>query len=109
MAWKILFFQTLRGEKPVEKFIESQDEPTYARILHSLELLEKYGPFLKPPLIKKVDKKLYELRIVGKTSVRVFYTIKNNQYYLLHAFKKKGQKAPIKEIKTALDRIGKLI
>lgn len=109
MAWKILFFRTFRGEKPVEKFIESQDEPSYARILHSLELLEKYGPFLKPPHIKKINKNLYELRIIGKTSIRIFYTTKNNQYYLLHVFKKKTQKTPAKEIKIALDRIKKLI
>jgi phage-related protein len=88
MAWKILFFQTPRGEKPVEKFIESQDEAIYARILHSLELLEKYGPFLKPPHAKKIKSDLYELRIVGKNSLRILYTSKSERYFLLHAFKK---------------------
>ena len=30
-----------------------------------------------------------ELRISGKVEIRIFYTIINNEYYLLHAFKKK--------------------
>ncbi|KKQ32252.1 MAG: hypothetical protein US48_C0029G0001, partial [Candidatus Levybacteria bacterium GW2011_GWA2_37_36] len=66
-------------------------------------------PYLKPPYIKKVKNKLYELRISGKVAVRIFYTIKNGEYYLLHAFKKKSQKTPAKELKTALDRMGELV
>ncbi|MBI4079501.1 MAG: type II toxin-antitoxin system RelE/ParE family toxin, partial [Candidatus Levybacteria bacterium] len=41
--------------------------------------------------------------------IRIFYTIYNKEYYLLHAFKKKSQKTPTQEIKTALDRIGELV
>ncbi|MDO8460948.1 MAG: type II toxin-antitoxin system RelE/ParE family toxin [bacterium] len=109
MAWNVLFFQTARGDSPVEDFIKEQDEATYAKVLQSIQLLSKNGPFLKPPYIKKLQNKLYELRISGKVAIRIFYTIANNEYYLLHAFKKKSQKTPRKELKTTLDRMKELV
>ena len=109
MAWKVLFFQTARGDSPVEDFIKEQDEATYAKILQSIKLLADNGPFLKPPYVKKLQSKLYELRISSKAAIRIFYTIANNEYYLLHAFKKKSQKTPVKELKTALDRMKEIV
>lgn len=109
MAWKVLFFQTVRGDYPVKNFIEEQDEATYAKALLSIKLLANNGPFLKPPYIKKLQNKLYELRISGTVAIRIFYTIYNNEYYLLHAFKKKTQKTPKQEIKTALDRMKEIV
>ncbi len=109
MGWKVLFFQTARGDFPVKEFIEEQDRTTITRINLSIRLLINYGPFLKPPDIKKLQAKLYELRIPGKSSVRILYTISGGEYYLLHAFTKKTQKTPTKELKVALDRMRRLI
>lgn len=109
MSWKVNFFQTTRGESPVEEFIKSQDEATHAKILQYIKLLANNGPFLKPPYIKKLQGKLYELRVSSVVAVRIFYTISNNEYYLLHVFKKKSQKTPIKEIKIAVDRVKEII
>lgn len=108
-TWKVKFFQTARGDYPVQEFIRQQDEAAYAKILHSMMLLKTGGPFLKPPYSKKLQNRLYELRISGKIAIRILYTMHNNEYYLLHAFKKKGQKIAPKEIKTALDRIKGII
>lgn len=93
----------------MKEFIEDQDEATYAKVLHSIRLLVNNGPYLKPPYIKKLQQGLYELRISGKISMRIFYTVHKREYYLLHAFKKKGQKTPSRELKTALDRIQDVI
>jgi phage-related protein len=71
--------------------------------------LEEFGPYLRAPHSKKITDKLYELRIVGENSIRILYTFYNNKYYLLHAFKKKVNKIPKKEIKIALDRIKEII
>lgn len=109
MAWKVNFYQNSRGGFPVEDFIRNQDETTYAKILHSILLLKNGGPFLKPPYAKKLRSDLYELRIPGKIAVRIFYTMKGEEYYLLHAFKKKTQKTPAKEIKIALDRMKEVL
>jgi len=109
MFWKVKFFQTDRGNYPVKEFIEEQDKTTFAKIIRYLELLKNYGPYLKPPYIKKIAGKLYELRITGKTEVRIFYSVINNEYYLLHAFKKKSNKTPAREINTAVDRMKEII
>lgn len=109
MPWKVKFFQTARGDSPIEDFIKDQDEATYAKILNAVSLLRDGGPFLKPPYIKKLQDKLYELRVSGVTAVRIFYTLKNGEYYLIHAFKKKSQKTPNKELRLAIDRMKELI
>ncbi len=108
-TWKVNFFQTARGDSPVKEFIEEQDKTTITRINLSIRLLIDYGPFLKPPEIKKLQDKLYELRISGNPSVRIFYTIIKGEYYLLQAFKKKSQKIPTKELKVAIDRMRKIL
>jgi len=109
MSWKVYFFQTTRGDYPVKDFIKWQDQATYAKILHSVLLLKNHGPYLKPPYIKKLQDKLYELRISGKIAIRIFYTVHHNEYYLLHAFKKKSERTPSRELKIAVDRIRKII
>lgn len=109
MPWRVKFFQTDRGDYPVKDFILEQDPQTHARIILSIELLRDNGPFLKPPHIKKLKDKLYELRIKSKVPIRIFYTIYENEYYLLHAFKKKSQKTPPREMKLAIDRLGEII
>ncbi|QQG43782.1 MAG: type II toxin-antitoxin system RelE/ParE family toxin [Candidatus Daviesbacteria bacterium] len=109
MAWKVKFFQTARGNFPVKEFMQDQDKTTYMKLIHAIELLESGGPYLKPPYIKKLKDKLYELRISGKVATRIFYTVVNGEYYLLHAFKKKSQKTPSKEFKIALDRMREIV
>lgn len=109
MPWKVKFFQTVRGKYPVRDFIAEQDMSSRTKIASSIRLLFNQGPFLKPPYIKKLQDKLYELRISGVVPIRIFYTISNREYYLLHAFKKKTQKTPKKEMKIALDRIKEIL
>lgn len=108
-TWKVNFFQNARGDYPVKDFIKEQDQPTAAKISSYIELLKTDGPYLKPPYMKKLQDKLYELRISGKIAVRLLYTIKGGEYYLLHAFKKKTRKTPAREIKIALDRIREIV
>ena len=98
MAFKIELFRTARGDCPVANFIEEQELTTQAKVAHYINLLKENGPYLKPPFSKKLAKKLYELRVPGKVAVRIFYMYLNNKYYLLHAFKKKTQKTPRREI-----------
>jgi len=105
MTWKVNFFRTSRGQFPVKDFIEKQDKPTRARVNLSIRLLVNNGPYLKDPYMKKLQNNLYELRIRGKIAIRIFYSKDKNEYYLLHAFKKKTQKTPIRELQVALGRM----
>jgi len=78
MNWNILLFETNRVEKPVEKFIKSQNPATIAKIAHTLDLLEKYGSFLSMPHSKKITGNLYELRIRGKQSYQRLKLLTNS-------------------------------
>lgn len=108
MAWKVKFFQTKRGDYPVKEFIERLEKKTYARALKSITILCDFGPFIRMPYSKKVGSHLFELRIKGAESIRILYTQIGEKYFLVHAFKKKGQKIPQKELKIALDRAKEL-
>jgi phage-related protein len=104
MVWNIYFFQTKRGEKVVKEFIKTLEGTTIGKISQYLDLLKAHGPFLGMPYSKKLTKEISELRIRGREEIRILYTFSNKNIYLLHAFKKKTQKTPKKEIKTAEER-----
>jgi len=104
MTWVVEYYINKRGESPVKKFLLEQDHRVKAKVLDAIDILIQSGPFLKPPYMKKLDKDLYELRIKSTVAVRVFYSPVTGTYYLLHAFVKKTQKTPNKELRIALDR-----
>ncbi len=99
------FFESNRGEKPVEDFFQKQQLSTRTKMLHLFELLEVYGSKLGMPHSKQLGSGIYELRVRGKEEIRVFYGIKQKSIYLLHAFKKQTQKTPRKELYIALNRL----
>ncbi len=107
--WNVKFYRTKRGDYPVQKFLDEQDTHTKAKIGLSIRLLKNGGPFLKPPYMKKLQTHFYELRISASPPVRIFYTLHQGEYYLLHAFKKKTQKTSLREFSTALDRLKEII
>ena len=103
MVWRVEYFTK------VNRYVETLSIDDEAKIKQAISFLENYGPFLRSPFVKKIEKSLFELRIIGQNSYRIFFTFKNKIYYLVHIFKKKSQKTPKKEIKLALDRIKQLI
>ena len=98
-----------RGDKPVREFLDSLETNVGAKVAGLIVMLQNNGFNLPPPYSKKISAYLFELRTSGKIAVRIFYTELNGCFYLLHGFKKKSQKTPTKEIKTALDRMKRLI
>jgi phage-related protein len=106
--WKVKDLQTSRGEKVIENFILQQEKNSQLKITRMILLLEKYGPYLGMPYSKKIHKKLWELRITGKKTIRVIYAVRKNEIILLHIFIKKSQKMPKKEIDLAIKRFAKI-
>ena len=89
----------------LERFIESLEKPTIAKVLRIIDLLEKFGQKLGLPHTKKISTHLFELRISGKQEIRIFYSFHKSQILLLHGFIKKSQKIPQKEIKITLQKL----
>jgi len=89
-------------------FLKSFDDNFVAKIFGLLEILNELGVYLGPSKLKKVNKDIYELRVVGKISIRIFIYFSNSHIYILHAFVKKSQKIPKKELEIAINRLKSL-
>lgn len=97
---KISFFS-----KQTEEFINCLDKKAIAKVLRTLDLLERFGNKLGMPHSKKINTYLFELRIRGKKEIRIIYCFRKNQIILLHAFIKKTQKIPLRMVKIAKKRV----
>ncbi len=95
----------------IETFIQSLQKPTTAKVLRTIDLLERFGNQFGMPHSKNVKKNIFELRVRGQQEVRIFYTFHQNTVVLLHGFIKKSQKTPQQELAVAqtkastLDRV----
>ena len=72
-----------------------------------LDLLEDHGPQLGPPHSKAMDGGLFELRSKGRSGTgRAFYCFCSGRVItVLHAFVKKTQKTPRRELLIARERL----
>lgn len=107
LEWNIIYYESSSGDIPVFDFIERLNPVAKSKVSNTFDLLAEYGVKLGRPHIKKVEgTDLWELRILGRDSIRIFYIATSGRVFLmLHGFIKKSQKAPKKEIKVALSRL----
>mgnify|MGYP001233781227 CR=1 FL=1 len=92
----------------VENKIFYFDKSSLAKIRHSLEMLSKYNTNLGLPLVREMDRNLFELRIKGIQQVRIFYCYYNSQIVILHSFIKNTQKTPKNELSTVKSKLNLL-
>ena len=104
---EIIFYQTDFNEKPVELFLTSIDAAPRAKIVRTLDLLRDL-PVVPTKFWQKMRGagNLWEVRTEYAGSIyRVLATTaKGNRVILLHAFQKKSQRTPQKEIEIAEQR-----
>ncbi|MDB5190061.1 MAG: hypothetical protein JWN49_387 [Parcubacteria group bacterium] len=86
----------------VAEFIASFSTPVNRRIRKNLTLLEMYGSELRYPHSKPVTQGLFELRVIGYLHIRLLYFFYENRVIIAHAFIKKQNKIPRKDIQYAL-------
>jgi len=101
--YSIHFYIDERGDAPVRSFIKEFNKKSRAKIGRYIDLLEKYGPDLPRPYADQVRDKIRELRVrTTDGNVRIFYFFFiEKSIILLHAFKKKTQDLPEREIEQA--------
>lgn len=106
-VWKIKYYNVPGSRSPIYEFIEDLPEKALTKLINTFDLLVEFGIQIKGPHVKKIiGTPLWELRILGQDSIRVFYiAVEESTFLLLHAFKKKKQKTPLKEINIALKRL----
>lgn len=85
-------------------FVEEQSVELRVGIFEDLERLVRFGVRLRYPYIEKVKgRDFWEIRTrVGGDIYRTFYFAHTGRkFVLLHAYQKKGRKAPMREPDTA--------
>ncbi len=105
-GWKIIYYTSLSGNNPVSDFLDTLESNSQTKLLRILHNIEEYGLDSVIPHIKKLSgTPFWEIRILGQDSIRVIYVVPAKfEVLVLHGFKKKTQKTPLKEFKTASSR-----
>ncbi|AFT97440.1 hypothetical protein CGH11_12855 [Vibrio parahaemolyticus] len=101
MNWNIDFY------KGVEDNILDMPPKIQARMLKLLELMEKHGANLGPPHTESMGDGLFEIRAKAKEGIgrSLFCYLDGPNIHILHAFVKKSQKTPKKDLDLAKDRM----
>jgi phage-related protein len=109
MAWKVVFYETETGESPVWDFIFGLPAKDQAKVVRDLDLLEEFGLELRAPYVRSVTgrRKLWELRVrgIGGAYRFLYFAFTGQRMVLLHAFAKKTEKTPRREIAIAEKRM----
>lgn len=108
MPWVIELYRE-GARVPVEEFLNALDPLGRDRVTAKIDLLGEMGIRLGSPHVKHLQGKLWELRVKGRRQIRILYFIASGRrIVLLHAFVKKTQVIPLREIETALGRMRKV-
>lgn len=104
---RIIYYLASSSENPVKTFIDSLQKQQKAKVFRIFQYMEIYGLVSVLPHIKKVTgTPLWEIRILGKDNIRIFYvSMSSENILLLHGFIKKTQKTPMREINITLERL----
>jgi len=102
MGWKIVYYSD-----EVQQAILDFPAGIQARYVHLTNRMVEFGPNLGMPHTRAMGSGLFELRMKSKEGIaRVFfYTLAKQRIMMLHAFIKKTQKTPAKELKIARGRL----
>ncbi len=89
-------------DKKVKKFLASLSEIDQGRAQGYIELFEENGFMLPGQYLKKLESNLWELR---PGSLRLLLDKVRSVMVIVNVFKKKSQKTPSQEVKTAKRRL----
>ncbi len=102
---EVVFYKTEAGNEPVREWLKSLSREDRKNIGEDIKTAQ-YGWPLGMPLIRKMERGLWEVRSTINTGIaRVLFTVKGAMMILLHGFVKKSQKTPPNELETARRRL----
>jgi phage-related protein len=105
---QVLFYQTTNGRSPVTEELDSLPTQASAHAYELLDGIESHGLGAPRVVFRQIEGKLWEIKMnLPQTGgYRIFYClIEAGNMLLLHAYAKKSQKAPKKELETAWRRL----
>jgi len=104
--YKIEFYEDKDGNKPARDYIKAlkkkKDKDSRIKvdkITQYLHYLRTNGTFIGQPIVKHIEGEIWELR---PAKDRIFFVVyQAGVFVLLHAFTKRTQKTPEKELERA--------
>ena len=107
---EIYFYRKSNGRYPVVEFLDTLQSDERTKVAGCLKSIETSG-FETPKVeFREIKGSLWEIKI--KTSAggyRIFYVSIRKNIVLLHVYKKQSQKAPLKEILVAWNRMTEVL
>jgi phage-related protein len=101
----VVFFCTETGREPLREWLKSLTREQRKTIGEDIKTVQ-FGWPLGMPLVRKLDKDLWEVRIrLADATARVLFTTGEQRMILLHGFIKKSQKTPKQELALAKSRL----
>ncbi len=106
MAWTVLYYETAKGDKPIQTFLNALSDKARAKCLAYISRLETDGTQLPTSIAAHVRGKIWELRPEWSgNEYRFFYgAVIGRRFVMLHAIHKKTQKLREGDIATAEQR-----
>lgn len=102
MNWKVSYYN-----EGVIAEVRGWPEKMRGKYLHTVELIETHGAQLGKAFTKPLKAGLFEIRVKAKEGIgRAFFCYElKHEIIILHAFRKKAQKTPRKELNIAMNRM----
>ena len=105
---QVVFYRTNTGSEPVRDWLKGLAKEERKIIGEDIKTVQLGWP-LGMPLVRKIDKGLWEVRIpLDRKIARVIFTAHEGMMVLLHGFIKKTQKTPTNDLKLAKQRMATL-
>lgn len=102
---EVRFFKSNGGTEPVRDWLHELPAIDRKAIGEDIKTVQ-FGWPLGMPLVRKMDKDLWEVRIhLERRIARVLFTISVGKIVLLHGFIKKSQATPKADLDLAKDRM----
>jgi len=105
---QVVFYKTKTGHEPVRDWLKSLPRQDKKIIGQDIKTVQFSWP-LGMPLIRKLDKDLWEVRShLPDRIARILFTVSDQTMVLLHGFIKKSQKTPLTDLALAKQRLKSL-
>jgi len=104
---KVNFAAAASGRSYFERFIQDLSIEDRAVILAVFQDIQDFGLQAKGCEFRQIEGKLWEIKIRAPTGgFRFFYVmLAADRMHVLHWYRKRGQKAPIRELEVARKRL----
>ena len=101
----VRFFRSGNGKEPMRLWLQDLSKEERRIVGEDIKTVETGWP-LGMPLVRNLGQALWEIRVsLPRGIARILFCIRKSEMILLHAYEKKSQKAPKKELDIARKRI----